>query len=294
MKRILIILISAVVLSCTAFAAEPPKLSQALEGAEEQAVYPVEVRETDAGGYRRLERVYILQAGDDPAVIPMNDFTREGYQFSLLDMLREDQTETETKEHTELITLSSDSKDMGKILELLENTREITTQDGFSGLLALDTKSISVEASGYQSKSSTVSASRTYPSLSDADVALIPKTVQDSGRTLELAGVDWQTGADGHFTALATYAGTAKSSYATGYTVTAQYTGQLSKTTNDTVKYTAVFTGAAPQELEEPQGPVLPAAGQFYGLLLVVLLALLIVGGGIAFRMEHRRRGGAK
>lgn len=297
MKRILMILIAVIVLSCTAFAAEPPKLSQALEGVEEQTVYPVEVTETDTGGYRRLERVYMLKAGDDPTAIPVGDFKREDYLFSLMDMLREDQTETDTKEHTEMITLSSDTKDMTKILERLENTKEITTQDGYSGLVALDTKSITVEASGYSSKSSTVSASRTYPGLSDADVSLLPKSVEDNGRTLELAGVDWQTGADGHYTAVASYTGTVKSSYATGYTVTAQYTGELSKTTNDTVKYTAVFTGApieAPQEPNEPQGPVPPTTGQLYGLLLVVLLALLVVGGGIAFRMEHRRKGAVK
>ena len=71
-----------------------------------------------------------------------------------------------------------------------------------------------------------MTAERTYPNLSDADVSLVPKSVNENGRTLTLADVSWQEAAvdptDGYdipirYTAVASYTGTATSKYATGY-----------------------------------------------------------------------------
>ncbi len=113
-----------------------------------------------------------------------------------------------------------------------------------------------MEAAGYGTSSRTVTAERTYPNLSDADVSLVPKSVNENGRTLTLADVSWQEAAvdptDGYdipirYTAVASYTGTATSKYATGYTVTADYKGDVTRTSCDTVIYTAVFSsvGAA-------------------------------------------------
>lgn len=44
------------------------------------------------------------------------------------------------------------------------------------------------------------------------------------------------------YTAVASYTGTATSKYATGYTVTADYKGDVTRTSCDTVVYTAVFS----------------------------------------------------
>ena len=65
--------------------------------------------------------------------------------------------------------LESDTNDLGEILKRLELQREVTIQDGYTGKLTLDTASIAVEASGYQSSSYTVTASRSYPSLSEVN-----------------------------------------------------------------------------------------------------------------------------
>lgn len=108
-----------------------------------------------------------------------------------------------------------------------------------------------MEAVGYGTSSRTVTAERTYPNLSDADVSLVPKSVNENGRTLTLADVSWQEAAvdptDGYdipirYTAVASYTGTATSKYATGYTVTADYKGDVTRTSCDTVVYTAVFS----------------------------------------------------
>lgn len=64
---------------------------------------------------------------------------------------------------------------MAEIIQLLEPELEITTEDGYTGILVPDYTSIQVEAAGYKTGSRTVSATRTYPNLSNADVSLIPK-----------------------------------------------------------------------------------------------------------------------
>ena len=264
-KRVLSMLCAVMMLCCmtgTAMAAEMPEtvpeeavpLTELLEQTTPEAaptIYPAEVRASEENGIPRLEKVYYLTAKDDPASIPTADFEREGRTYTLLDILKNDQTETHTIDHIEVITQESKTKDMAEIIKVLEPELEISTEDGYTGVLALDYTTIAVEAAGYKTSSRTVSATRTYPNLSDADVSLIPKSVEENGRTLTLANVDWQEAAADHadgytlplrYNAVATYTGTATSKYATGYTVTAEYKGEITKTSCDTIIYTVVFS----------------------------------------------------
>lgn len=298
MKRLLALLASALILSGAAFAAEGPDPETSPPPETVPDIYPVEVVETQAGDYRRIEKVYLLESGTDPAAIPTLDFQREGYGYALLDLLREDQTETETREHTETVTIDSETKDMSAILEKLEASMELTTDDGFTGTLDLDPKSITVEAAGYQSSTRTVSAIRTYPGLSDADTALLPKSTVENGRTLELADVSWQTVPGGNdtlpptYTATAVYSGTASSRSATGYTVTASYTGELTCTVSGAVRYTAVFAGAPLEPLEEAAQDISETPAQLavhYGLpALAVASALVLAGLGLHHLIKWR------
>ena len=252
-------------------------------------LYPVEVQEYTAGDLDepRISKTYELSLTDDPALIPTEDFERSGRTYTLLDIIKEDQTETDTKEHIEVITLETDTSDMAEILQLLEPELEITTEDGYTGTLTPDYPSIQVEASGYGTSSRTVSATRTYPNLSSADVALIPKTTEEGGRTLTLADVDWQEAAtdyqDGYdlairYTATATYTGTATSKYATGYTVTADYKGDVTRTDCDTVRYTAIFASHGETQSDTEAEP-----GAGMDLRLVLILLGLIALGGAGF-----------
>ena len=209
-------------------------------------LYPVEVTEYMEGDSSRLKKIYVLTPADDPSLIPTEDFDLEGQTYTLLDITRQDQVETDTRDYTETVTLESKTKDMDAILPQLTATLEVDTEEGYTGVLTLDTASIQVEAAGYSTSTRAVTAARTYPNLSDADVSLIPKSIEDGGRTLELANVQWQEAGE-FYTANATYTGTASSKYATGYTVTAEYSGEVSRTTNDTVTYAAVFSANPPQ-----------------------------------------------
>lgn len=274
MKRIFCTLCAMTLLLCgimtTAFAAAAPSetpqgaegdstASPATEGVTDMTIptpdpvplYPAEVRQSEENGITRIEKVYYLSSQDDPSAIPTEDFEREGKVYTLLDVLKQAQIESDTKDYTEVLTLDSDTQDVNKILAMLEPELEVQTEDGYQGVLSLDHTTITVEAAGYKSSSRTVSATRTYPNLSGADVSLIPKSITDSGRTLTLADVQWQEAAttqtDGYdmalrYTATATYTGTATSKYATGYVVTANYMGEVTRVSTDVITYTAVFS----------------------------------------------------
>ena len=118
-KRVLSMLCAVMMLCCmagTAMAAEMPEtvpeeavpLTELLEQTTPEAaptIYPAEVRASEENGIPRLEKVYYLTEKDDPATIPTADFEREGRTYTLLDILKNDQTETHTIDHIEVIYL---------------------------------------------------------------------------------------------------------------------------------------------------------------------------------------------
>ncbi len=296
------LLLSLAALPCTALAADAEG-GEPAQGAPPPAVlYPAEVRTSEENGMIRLEKVYYLSTRDDPAAIPTGDFDREGRHYTLLDVLKNDLSETDAKDYIEVVTLDSSTKDMAEIIKMLEPEREIATEDGYTGILKPDYTKITVEAAGYKNNSWTVSASRTYPNLSDADASLIPKTITDSGRTLTLAGVDWQEAGE-FYNAIASYTGTASGRSVTGYTVSVEYSGEVTKTSRDTVIYTAVFSaenashgethldpdptatpeGGEPQQTQPPE-PAQDSGGSVAGKIVVTALAgiaaLAIIGYG--------------
>ena len=298
------LLLALAALPSTALAAESTEPAQ---GTPPPAVlYPAEVRTSEENGIIRLEKVYYLSTRDDPAAIPTGDFDREGRHYTLLDVLKNDLSETDAKDYIEVITLDSSTKDMGEIIKTLEPEREITTEDGYTGILKPDYTKITVEAAGYKTSSWTVSATRTYPNLSDADASLIPKTITDSGRTLTLANVNWQEAGE-FYNATASYTGTASGRNVTGYTVTVEYSGEVTKTSRDTIIYTAVFSAentshgethldpeatptpeggdAQPEQTKEPdKEPAPDSGGNVVGKIVVTAIAgiaaLALVGYG--------------
>lgn len=298
------LLLTLTALPCTALAADAEGAEPA-QGAPPPAVlYPAEVRTSEENGMIRLEKVYYLSTRDDPAAIPTGDFDREGRHYTLLDVLKNDLSETDAKDYIEVVTLDSSTKDMAEIIKVLEPEREIATEDGYTGILKPDYTKITVEAAGYKNNSWTVSATRTYPNLSDADASLIPKTITDSGRTLTLANVDWQEAGE-FYNAVASYTGTASGRSVTGYTVSVEYSGEVTKTSRDTVIYTAVFSaentshgethldpetdptatpeGGEPQQTQPPE-PAQDSGGSVAGKIVVTALAgiaaLAIIGYG--------------
>ena len=297
MKRALSLSILALTLATmlcpAALAAEP-----VCAGASAQVCYPTSITRSEDG--TELKKIYDLGPEDDPAGIPRSDFEQDGFHYTLTDLLKQELPENESRQHTETVSLPSKNKDMESVLALLPTEKEFITDDGLSGTLSLDLSTVRVEVAGYGSSTKEVSATRTYPNLANQDTQYIPKSIQEDGRTLTLQTINWQTdntaSMDGYalgdrFTAVATYTGTATSSYVKGYTVTADYTGTVSRIALNKVRYVAIFEGT-------PLEPILPAEtedsapAQFNWLPIAVpfgVVALAGVGIGAALFMRRRQ-----
>lgn len=262
--------------------------------------YPTSITRSEDGG--EIRKIYDLSPTDDPAGIPRSDFEQDGFRYTLTDLLKQELPEYEERQHTETVSLESKSKDMASVLALLPQEREFITDDGLTGTLTLQLDTVQVEVAGYVSSTKEVQATRSYPNLAGQDTQYIPKTIEDNGRTLTLQSIDWQTdntaSTDGYalgdrFTAVATYTGSATSSYVKGYTVTADYTGTVSRIALNKTRYVAIFEGTAivPVEPAVELPDVLEAPKQFnWAYVLVPLGVVAAAGGGVGIALFLKRR----
>lgn len=302
--RFLCVLALAMNLTTAAFAADP------VEPTPASPCYPTAVTRSEDGS--EIRKMYDLGPEDDPAGIPRSDFEQDGYHYTLTDLLKQELPANESRQHTETVSVASQSKDMGAVLALLPQTKEFITEDGLSGVLTLKLDTVNVEVAGYGSSTKSVTATRTYPGLADQDTQYIPKSIEDNGNSLTLQAVNWQTEGDGHFTAVASYSGSATSSYVKGYTVTADYTGTVSRINLNKIRYVAIFEGTAlePADTEESSGipasdltdpdsqtisieqdnPTDTPASEKNNVLPVVAVAVAVLLGGGAFYFIKRRR----
>ena len=262
--------------------------------------YPTSITRSEDGG--EIRKIYDLSPTDDPAGIPRSDFEQDGFRYTLTDLLKQELPEYEERQHTETVSLESKSKDMASVLALLPQEREFITDDGLTGTLTLQLDTVQVEVAGYGSSTKEVQATRSYPNLAGQDTQYIPKNIEDNGRTLTLQSIDWQTdntaSTDGYalgdrFTAVATYTGSATSSYVKGYTVTADYTGTVSRIALNKTRYVAIFEGTAivPVEPAVELPDVLEAPKQFnWAYVLVPLGVVAAAGGGVGIALFLKRR----
>ncbi len=217
-----------------------------------EVCYPTSIDVRDEGA--EIRKIYDLSPDADPAGIPRADFEHAGFYYTFVDLLKQELPEYEERSHTESVTLNSKSKDMESVLALLPEQKEFVTDDGLAGILSLQLDTVQVETAGYGKSTKQVSVTRNYPNQVSQDTENIPKTIDDGGKTLTLADIKWQTdntaNVNGYamgdrYTAVATYTGTATSTYVKGYTVTAEYTGTVSRIALNRVRYVAIFEGMA-------------------------------------------------
>ena len=267
-----------------------------------QVCYPTSVTQNEDG--TEIRKFYDLSPEDDPTGIPRSDFQQDGYHYTLVELLKQELPENESRQHTETVTLESKNKDMASVLALLPQQREFVTDDGLTGILTLQLDTVQVDVSGYGSSTRAVNVTRSYPNLAGQDTQYIPKTITDNGRTLTLQDINWQTdntgSLDGYalgdrYTAVATYTGSATSSYVKGYTVTADYTGTVSRIALNKTRYVAIFEGTPLQPLEPvDDGPdtmePAPATSFNWPLLLAPLGLIAAAGGGIGIALFLKRR----
>lgn len=296
MKRMLSLCAAAL---CLTLALTPTALAADFEPAvpDAKVCYPTSIVRNDDG--TELKKIYDLSPEDDPAGIPRSDFRQDGFQYTLTDLLKQELPENESRQHTEHVSIESAKKDMESVLALLPQEREFITDDGLMGTLTLRLDTVQVEPSGYGSSTKKLSVKRSYPNLAEQDTQYIPKSIEDGGKTLTLSDIQWQTdntaNMDGYavadrYTAVATYTGSATSSYVKGYTVTADYTGTVSRIALNRVRYVAIFEGT-PIQSAEPAKTAGAMSSLRWSYVLIPLGIVAAAGAGVggALLVKHRK-----
>ena len=250
---------------------------------------PISVTTAELNGQQILTEVY--QAGQeiDPESLIKDDFTKGEFIYSYDNITKEETESIEKKNVTQTVEMQSNTKDLSKNIDLFAATIEYTDEDGFTGTLNFDPKSVTTEASGYRKKQSTVTETKTYDGLPYNDPTLLPQSVEKNGHQLSVSDIQWQeeTLAENgsiptSYKAVVTYSKSLSSNVASGYTVTAEYAGEVTKDDQSDIVYTITYTGLPvpepepeiPETPEEPEGmgagqAALITAGTIFGSLLL-------------------------
>ena len=212
---------------------------------------PTDTTIQNLNGSQQLIKTYTLPPGADPRQLVEEPFELEGWHYAFADIVKEENQVSDRKYHTETVTLETDTKDLGKILEQLAATLDY--DDGtYSGVLNLDHTAIRIEAAGYTSQARNVSVTKTIGPLDRNDMSYVPATTVKDGVTRSLSGVDWQViGTDlvgddlapASYQAVATYSGKSYHRVATGYITSANYVGEVSRNDVESVTYKVTYLG---------------------------------------------------
>ena len=108
-----------------------PPAARAAEAPVSSVCYPTSITRSEDG--TEVRKVYDLAQGDDPSGIPRSDFEQEGFRYTLVDLLKQELPENESRQHTETVSVPSKNKDMESVLALLPQTKEFVTVDGLAG-----------------------------------------------------------------------------------------------------------------------------------------------------------------
>jgi len=256
MKKLFLSLLLALALSVSAFAME----------------VPTDTIVQNLNGSQQLIKTYTLPPGSDPQALIEEPFQLEGYVYTFADIVKAENHVSDKDSHTETVTLETSTKELSDILEQLAPTMEYDN-GSYAGTLALDHTSIRTDASGYTTRSRTISATKTIGPVDRNDMSYVPATTVKDGVTLSLSSVDWQiTGTDVvgeslspcSYQAVAKYSGKTYYQAATGYITTANYVGEISRDDVESVTYRVTYIGteaaAAASDESAGQAPASPAA----------------------------------
>lgn len=217
-------------------------------------------------GSQQVVKTYTVSPEVDAQTLIEEPFQLEGFLYTYADIVKQENQVAERQSHTETVTVETAKKNLDVILEQLAPTMEY--DDGtWAGTLALDHTSISTQAAGYTTGSSTVTATKTIGPLDRNDMSYVPATTTKNGVTLNLSNVEWQViGADVvgdvmapcSYQAVATYSGKSYYKAATGYVTTANYVGEVTHEGVESVTYQVTYLG---KEYEPEPSPA-PEEGQ--------------------------------
>jgi hypothetical protein len=257
-------------------------------------LYPANVEVKSEGNTRYIVKTYILSDAHDPSGISREEFSRDGWNYNLTDITENQAVNVDRRTFKETVSFNSESSDFNEILKQLSPTLEYKSEDGYQGLLALDLSSVNCEIAGQHNSSYTVTATREYPSLSSNDLSLIPKSITENGRTYQLDDVNWEAqnysnvdyiNIPDSYRAVARYTGTASRTVITGYTVTAEYFGEITKERIGETVYQAHFTGSHAEPLLK--GKPIFSENNLIPLMFLLILLVLLAGAAAFLHFRH-------
>ena len=201
---------------------------------------------------------------------------------------------SEKEHHTETVTADTEKSDLSVVLKALSPSIEY--DDGeFRGTLYLDHSTISTVASGYTTKSYTVSTTKEIDNLDTNDMAYVPDTTTKNGVTVQLQSVDWQVQGTSlvddilvpaQYKAVATYAGRASYRAATGYVTTAKYIGDIVAEGIESVTYTVTYTGTPSSILQR----VAAKSTENFPIILIFLVVIVLAITTVVLIWRHRKK----
>lgn len=221
-------------------------------------------------GRQLIIKEFSLPPADNPEQLIEEPFEREGFAYAYSSIVKEEKPFESRMERSETLTVETESDDLSEILAVLDRT--IDYNDGaYSGTLRLDHTTLRTEATGYSTKSYTVSDFKTYEGLERNDPGFIPRTTVKNGVTLTLQNIEWAvqgTAVSGDDITVTKYSATAsysaRSSYkaADSYVTTAVYTGEVVSSGIASTVYTVTYIGEPIPEPEEEPKPEIELASE--------------------------------
>lgn len=249
----------------------------------------------DLNGVRQYIKIYTVAPDTDPQSLIDDVFEYDGYTYTYSSMTKEERSYSEKEHHTETVTADTEKSDLSVVLKALSPSIEY--DDGeFRGTLYLDHSTISTVASGYTTKSYTVSATKEIDNLDTNDMAYVPDTTTKNGVTVQLQSVDWQVQGTSlvddilvpaQYKAVATYAGIASYRAATGYVTTAKYIGDIVAEGIESVTYTVIYTGTPSSILQRVAAK---SAEDFPVILISLVVIVLAITAAVLIWRCHKRR----
>lgn len=244
--------------------------------------------------YSNLFELLTVAPDTDPQSLIDDVFEYDGYTYTYSSMTKEEQSYSEKEHHTETVTADTEKSDLSVVLKALSPSIEY--DDGeFRGTLYLDHSTISTVASGYTTKSYTVSATKEIDNLDTNDMAYVPDTTTKNGVTVQLQSVDWQVQGTSlvddilmpaQYKAVATYAGRASYRAATGYVTTAKYIGDIVAEGIESVTYTVIYTGTPSSILQR----VAAKSTENFPIILIFLVVIVLAITTVVLIWRHHKR----
>lgn len=211
---------------------------------------PVSSTEMEINGKQVLTEVYTVSEGLNLEDLVKEDFMKNDFLYTFDSITKNELTEITKKEVEQDFTLAVSSKDLDDHIDELQPYIEYTDGEGFEGKIYLDPTTVKITTDGYKSTSSTISETKTYTGLAYNDPTLIPSTIRVDGRTLNVGNVQWSE--EGYiegsmipssYKATATYSTKKYYNVATGYTMSAKYSGEVEQKLTNVTEYTVTYSG---------------------------------------------------